>query len=76
MIGTKVDDKDEKVRPNSMVCSQYVSRCFRMAGVDLSPLSDLATVPGEIAGSPLLHYTGTLKSELAGADEVRLHQAL
>jgi hypothetical protein len=74
ILGTEADD--DNANPSTMVCSQYVSRCFRLAGLDLSPHSDLATVPGEIAVSPYLCYQATLQKEIESVDEVRIHRAI
>lgn len=74
ILGTEANDDDG--HPSTMVCSQYVSRCFRLAGMDLSPKSDLATVPGEIAVSPYLCYQATLQKEIATLDEVRIQRAI
>lgn len=65
------DVPDDEVRPRTMICSQYVSRCFRIGGSDLSPKSDLATVPGEIAASPLVAYIATLAKEAKDVEELR-----
>lgn len=74
ILGTEADD--DNANPSTMVCSQYVSRCFRLAGMDLSLKSDLATVPGEIAVSPLLCYQATLQKEVASVDQVRVERAI
>lgn len=69
IFGTEASD--DNTRPRTVICSQYVSRCFRVAGLDLSPKSDLATVPGEIADCPYLGYQATLHKEVESVDEVR-----
>lgn len=74
ILGTEANDDDGN--PSTMVCSQYVSRCFRLAGLDLSPKSDLATVPGEIAVSPYLCYQATLQKEIGTLDEARIKRAI
>jgi hypothetical protein len=74
ILGTEADD--DHANPHTMVCSQYVSRCFRLAGMDLSLKSDLATVPGEIAVSPLLRYQATLHKEIETVDDVRIQRAI
>lgn len=74
ILGTEADD--DNANPRTMVCSQYVSRCFRLAGMDLSPKSDLATVPGEIAVSPLLRYQATLQKDIGTVEEVRNLRAI
>jgi hypothetical protein len=76
VLGVRLEEKDDEPVPKSMVCSQYVSRCFRRSGVDLSPLSDIETVPGEIAGSALLTFMGTLQPDHKGRDEARLNRSL
>ncbi len=75
-IGVDIDEKDEEETPESMICSQYVSRCFRKAGVDLSSLSDVETVPGEIAGSPLVRFVGTLKPVDKDLAKARVQKAM
>lgn len=75
ILGTDANDDDD-ANPETMVCSQYISRCFRLAGMDLSPRSDLATVPGELAVSPMLRYQATLQKELDNVNDVRLHRAI
>jgi hypothetical protein len=74
ILGTEADD--DNANPDTMVCSQYISRCFRLAGMDISLKSDLATVPGEIAVSPLFCYQATLQKEIASVDEVRVQRAI
>lgn len=74
ILGTDANDDD--CCPETFVCSQYVSRCFRLAGLDLSAKSDLATVPGEIAISPVLRYQATLLPDLENATEVRVRRAI
>ncbi len=46
--------------PEALFCSQYVSRCFRIAGLDLAPQSDVGTSPEQIASSHWLRYAGTI----------------
>ena len=46
--------------PEALFCSQYVSRCFRIAGLDLAPQSDVGTSPEHISVSPWLRYAGTI----------------
>ncbi len=70
------DVPDDEANPRTMICSQFVSRCFRVGGADLSPKSDLATVPGEIAASPLVAYIATLSKDEESADAVRDRQAI
>lgn len=70
------EDADREGTLHSVVCSQYVSRCFRRAGLDLSGKPDLESDPGEIARSPYLEFVGTLKRELDSVDQVREQGAL
>jgi hypothetical protein len=44
--------------------------------MDLSPKSDLATVPGEIAVSPYLCYQATLQKEIESLEEARVKRAI
>lgn len=74
ILGTEANDDD--ANPTTLVCSQYVSRCFRLAGMDLSLKSDLATVPGEIAVSPYLCYQATLQPDTDNVAEVRAKSAI
>jgi hypothetical protein len=46
--------------PEALFCSQYVSRCFRTAGLDLAPQSDVGTSPEQISSSHWLRYAGTI----------------
>lgn len=71
---SEASEQDEVA--HSLVCSQFVSRCFRVAGLDLSGKSDLETDPGEIARSPLLEFAGTLKREVESAEQARASKAL
>jgi hypothetical protein len=45
--------------PQALFCSQYVERCFRVAGLALDRDSDGATSPTEISASQVLEYQGT-----------------
>lgn len=74
MLGTEANDDESN--PHTLVCSQYVSRCYRLAGLDLSLKSDLATVPGEIAVSPYVCYQATLQKELTTVEDVRASRAI
>lgn len=69
-------DSDHDEVAHSLICSQFVSRCFRTAGLDLSPKSDLETDPGEIARSPYLEFVGTLQREVSTAAEARAQRIL
>jgi hypothetical protein len=46
--------------PHALFCSQYVARCFRVAGLALCQESDVGTSPSEIAASGLLEFRGAL----------------
>jgi hypothetical protein len=70
------EEAEQEAVARSLVCSQYVSRCFRLAGLDLSKKSDLDTDPGEIARSPFLEFVGTLQREVQGAEQARADRAL
>lgn len=80
-LGTEIHEEkhgidDAAATPHSMVCSQYVSRCFRLAGVDLSDKSDVETNPSVIAGAPQLRFAGTLRREVDSAERARVEKAL
>lgn len=49
--------------PEALFCSQYVSRCFRVAGLDLVAESDVGTSPEQIATSRWLRYAGTVRHD-------------
>lgn len=68
VVGMRMPDDDE--RPSSLFCSQYVSRCFRVAGLPLSDERDSEMFPSEVAASPVLAYAGTLVADL-GRDRGR-----
>ncbi len=52
---------DAKDCPDSVFCSQYVSYCYRRAGLDLvADTDDGSTSPGDLARSPLLERQGVL----------------
>jgi hypothetical protein len=52
---------DVKDCPDSVFCSQYVSYCYRRAGLDLvADTDDGSTSPGDLARSPLLERRGVL----------------
>lgn len=80
-LGTPVHEEeqgisDDAVTPRSMVCSQYVARCFRKAGLDLSEKSDVETTPSVIAGAPYFRYTGTLRRTVDSVQQARAERAL
>lgn len=66
---------DESQAMRSLICSQYVSRCLRAGGVDLSGQADIDTDPGEIARSPQLEFVGTLKREINNVEQARAEKA-
>jgi hypothetical protein len=50
--GRTTGGRDRKLVPSSMFCSQYVSYCFRSAGLDLCPqYEDGATSPADLLAS-------------------------
>jgi len=54
---------DPKSCPNAVFCSQYVSFCYRSAGLDLvEGTDDGSTSPADLAASPLLHRRGVLRA--------------
>lgn len=54
--------------PRALFCSQYVARCFRLAGLPLHPQSDIETFPSEIALSPVLRFVGTIVPDMSPAE--------
>lgn len=59
---------DPKADPEAMFCSQYVSYCYRAAGLDLRPdTSDDCTSPGDLALSGRLVLEATLHAGLERA---------
>jgi hypothetical protein len=54
---------DPKACPNTVFCSQYVSYCYRQAGLDLvDGTDDGSTSPADLAGSPFLARRGVLRA--------------
>jgi hypothetical protein len=52
---------DAKAHPSTLFCSQYVSYCYRTAGLDLRPdTADECTSPGDLATSGRLLHRGVL----------------
>lgn len=51
--------------PDSMFCSQYVSYCYRLAGLDLvKDADDASTSPQDLAGSPYVILRGVLHANV------------
>lgn len=73
LIGTFRRTPDPKVRPEAMFCSQYVSYCYRQAGVDLrEDTEDACTSPGDLQTCGKLDLMGVLhapEAEVAPALE-------
>lgn len=62
-IGRFRDIPDPKAAPNEVFCSQYVSFCYREAGLDLVPgTNDPCTSPADLANSPYLSLQGVLRA--------------
>ncbi len=57
--------------PHALFCSQYVARCFRIAGLPLKDELDMAIFPSEIAMSPVLMYMGTIVPDLTETEARR-----
>lgn len=54
---------DPKACPNAVFCSQYVSYCYRRAGLDLvEGTDDGSTSPADLAASPFLQRRGVLRA--------------
>jgi hypothetical protein len=54
---------DAKVGPDAVFCSQYVSYCYRHAGLDLvEGTDDGSTSPADLARSPFLIRRGVLRA--------------
>jgi hypothetical protein len=57
---------DPKTSPDSVFCSQYVSYCYRHAGLDLVVgTDDGSTSPGDLARSSFLEHRGVLHANPA-----------
>jgi len=50
----------DPMKPGAMFCSEYVERCFRVAGMSLTGKPDITTFPKDIAASPHLAYQATI----------------
>ncbi len=50
----------DPVYPRAMFCSEYVERCFRQGGINLTGKPDITTFPKDIAASPSLAYMATI----------------
>lgn len=63
LVPSKAYSTDDGLRKDEhMVCSAYVARCYRKAGVDLvRNLSDRDTTPGDIGRSAVIAFRGELK---------------
>lgn len=57
--------------PHALFCSQYVARCFRVAGLPLRDEQDMAIFPSEVAASPVLQYMGTIVPDITEEDARR-----
>ncbi|HLL52057.1 MAG TPA: hypothetical protein VK447_00840 [Myxococcaceae bacterium] len=56
--------RDDKAAPAEAFCSQYVSYCYRMSGLDLVPdIDDGSTSPGDIAKSDFLNLQAVLRDD-------------
>lgn len=52
LLGRTLSPTDAHATPDSLFCSQFVSRCFRAAGLDVNPdANDLSTSPADFATS-------------------------
>jgi hypothetical protein len=58
LMGTALPN--EGAVPTAFLCSQYVARCFRKAGLPLTDKEDIDTSPTDLATSDLLALMGTL----------------
>ncbi|MFT3925692.1 MAG: hypothetical protein QM778_24335 [Myxococcales bacterium] len=58
--------KDRRAAPKELFCSQYVSYCYRKAGIDLvDGTDDGSTSPGDLANSGRLVFRGILHADPA-----------
>jgi hypothetical protein len=58
--------KDVKTAPSEAFCSQYLSYCYREAGLDLVPeLDDASTSPGDLEKSEYLTLQAVLRDDAA-----------
>jgi hypothetical protein len=60
IFGVSLDLPQDCENPHALFCSQYVARCFRLAGVDLAGATDVGTSPSQIAASKYLEFRGTI----------------
>lgn len=76
--GQRTIDRDPEGDPVSFICSEYVSRVWREAGVDLAAhLSDAYTKPSDLARSPRLQRVCALRRDVedtATADSLPPHR--
>jgi hypothetical protein len=57
---------DPKTCPDAVFCSQYVSYCYRSAGIDLvEGTDDGSTSPADLSRSPMLQRRGVLHANAA-----------
>jgi hypothetical protein len=61
--------------PRAMFCSEYVERCFRVAGMSLTGKPDITTFPKDIAASTHLAYMATIPHDPQSVPP-RRHDAL
>ena len=61
---------DPKTSPDTIFCSQYVSYCYRQAGLDLvEGTDDGSTSPADLGRSPLLVRRGVLRANPTDKEE-------
>lgn len=61
LLTRSIGRRDLGENPKRLFCSEYVSYCYRCAGVDLWPQgADSETSPANLAASPLLEFIATL----------------
>jgi len=61
--GRQWSEDDREPGGPSMICSEYVSSCYRAGGLDLVPrLADRDTTPGDLARSAALLFAGEISA--------------
>lgn len=75
VVGRFRGTPDPKGDPESMFCSQYVSYCYRRAGLDLrEDTEDACTSPGDLADCGKLALRAVLHRPREGAPDDALHE--
>jgi len=77
LVGKRPTGADSKKTPPEFICSSLVSRCYRIAGVDLVPrVPDDFTTPAEIGCSEALTPVGVLEPDPASGSSPQQSHSL